>query len=364
MPEALSALLSDPRLAVAAAAAVLGLLFGILSESSQLCLFGGMREAREHRSPSRLAAYFVAVLAALAATQALIALAGFDLKASVYLSVASALPAIIIGGLLFGFGAALTRGCAGRLTILAASGNLRALTVIIVLGLAAYATMRGIFAPLRLPLEDFAKPATAAPDLATAAGLGAAGRIGIAIAAAIGALTLVRIAGLWRASAAIGIGLLVAAGWAASSILGDDGLEQLQPWTATFVAPLANGLQYLMTFTGAKIDFGVAFAGGVIAGALVSSLAGGRFRLHSFESPQQTLRYLLGAVMMGFGGVLALGCTTGQGLSGVSVLAPASFIAIASIGAGMWLGLLYDARQTGDARKTTVAEPSGHALKA
>ncbi len=358
MSQVFSSLFSDPRLAVAAAAAVIGLFFGILSESSQLCLFGGLREARDGK-PSRLAAYFIAVLASLAATQALIAYADIDLSASVYLAVASAIPGIVTGGLIFGFGAALTRGCAGRLTVLAASGNLRALTVIIVLGLAAYATMRGILAPLRLPIEAIAKPATAAQDIVTAAGLNASARIVLAAGALALALALFRFAGAFRTFASLAVGGLVAAGWGASAILGDDGLEKLQPWTATFVAPLANGLQYLMTFTGAKIDFGIAFVGGVMIGALVSSIAGGRFRLHSFESPRQTLRYLLGAVMMGFGGVLALGCTTGQGFAGVSVLAPASFAAIASIAAGMWAGLLYDARKTAGA-----ITPAGAALKA
>ncbi len=358
MTETFSALMSDPRLAVAMSAALIGVAFGILSETSQLCLFGGLREARENK-PSRLAAYAMTVLAALAATQLLISLADVDLKASVYLSAATGLPGIVLGGLIFGFGASLTRGCAGRLTILAASGNLRSLTVIIVLGLSAYATMRGIFAPLRLPLEAIARPAAAAPDLITAAGMGNAARVGVAIAALALAFTLFRMAGVYRALAALAVGGLVAAGWAASAILGDDGFEKLQPWSATFVAPLANGLQYLMTFTGAKIDFGVAFAAGVIAGAFASSLAGGRFRLHSFESPRQTLRYLLGAVLMGFGGVLALGCTTGQGFSGVSVLAPASFVAIAAISAGMWLGLLYDSRKT-----AAVRAPAGAAIKA
>ncbi len=345
MSEVFSSLFSDPRLAVAAAAAAIGVVFGILSESSQLCLFGGLREARDGK-PSRLAAYFIAVLASLAATQGLIALTDVDLSTSVYLAVASAIPGMILGGLIFGFGAALTRGCAGRLTVLAASGNLRALTVIIVLGLAAYATMRGILAPLRLPVEAIAKPAAAMPDMITAAGMGSSARLVLTFGALALAFGLFRFAGAFRTFASLAVGGLVAAGWAASAILGDDGLEKLQPWTATFVAPLANSLQYLMTFTGAKIDFGVAFVGGVLIGALVSSVVAGRFRLHSFESPRQTLRYLLGAIMMGFGGVLALGCTTGQGFAGVSVLAPASFAAIASIAVGMWAGLLYDARKT------------------
>lgn len=358
MVESIVAFFGEPRLAVAAAAAVIGLAFGALAETSQLCLLGGMREAREGRSPSRLAAYGIAVLAGLAATQALIGAGAIDIKGSVYLSVASALPGIIIGGLIFGFGAALTRGCAGRLSVLAATGNLRALIVIAVLGFAAYATMRGFLAPLRLPLEAIARPAAAYPDLVTASGLADGARYGVALLALIGVVALYRFAGAARTAASVAVGLLIAAGWAASSILGDDGLEKLQPWSAAYVAPLGNGLQYLMTFTGAKIDFGVAFAAGVLGGAFVSSVIGGRFHLQSFETPRQTLRYLAGAVMMGFGGVLALGCTTGQGLSGVSTLAPASFVAIASIAGGMWLGLLYDARKSTAGRGALVMQPA------
>lgn len=337
-----SALLSDPRLAVAAAALVIGVTFGALAESSQFCLLGGLREQRDGRGPSRLAAFVVAVFSALAITQALVATGVADVSGSVYLATATALPAVIIGGLVFGFGAALTRGCAGRLTVLAATGNLRALLVIVVVGLAAYAAMRGVFAPLRLPIEAFARPDAARPDLVSGFGLGEGARYGVAVLAALGALAFVRLAGVGRAVAAVAIGGVVAAGWAASSILGDDGFEKLQPWSAAFVAPVANGLQYLMTYTGARIDFGVAFVAGVLIGAFVSSMASGRARLVSFESPRQTLRYLAGGLLMGFGGVLALGCSTGQGLSGISTLAPASFVALASIAAGMWAGLVWD----------------------
>jgi uncharacterized membrane protein YedE/YeeE len=100
----------------------------------------------------------------------------------------------------------------------------------------------------------------------------------------------------------------------------------------------------VLTYTGAKIDAGVAFLCGVLIGAFLSSWAGGRAKLVSFESPRQTLRYLCGGVLMGFGGVLAIGCSTGQGLSGLSTLAPASFVAIAAICAGMWAGVSYDLR--------------------
>lgn len=343
MAEFFSSIFASPLLAVSAAAAILGLIFGALAESSQLCLLGGMRDAREGKSQRRLAAYAIAVLAALASTQALVAAGLLDLSASVYLATATALPAVVIGGLLFGFGAALTRGCAGRLTVLAATGNLRAFTVIVVLGLVAYATMRGILAPVRLPIEDLAKPAKAYADIGALGG--DTGRYVIAAIATVAALALLRRAGWKFGIAALAIGVTVALGWYASAALGDDGFDKLQPWSAAFVAPLGNALQYLLTFTGSKINFGIAFAGGVLAGAFLSALAGGRLKLQSFENPRQTLRYVAGAALMGFGGVLALGCTTGQGMSGVATLAPASIVALTAIATGMWAGLLYDARK-------------------
>lgn len=344
MSELLTSFLSEPRLLVAAATLVLGLLFGALAESSQFCFLGGFRDQAEGQGRARLAAFAAGSLAALALTQMLVAFGVVDLKTSIYLSAIAALPAVAFGGFLFGVGAAMTRGCAGRLTILTATGNLRALIVIVVVAIAGYAAMRGLFAPLRTTIESFARPAAAQADLAASAGLGAGGRMALAALAALGALALVRIAGVWRGVAAIMIGAIIAASWAASSILGDDGFDKLAAWSPSFINPLATGLIYVLTYTGAKIDAGVTFLCGVLAGAFLSSLAGGRAKLISFESPRQTLRYLAGGVLMGVGGVMAIGCSTGQGLSGLSTLAPASFVAIAAIGAGMWAGVAWDTR--------------------
>lgn len=336
--------LSEPRLLVAAATLIAGVAFGALAESSQFCLLGGMRDNAEGRGSSRLAAFGAGALAAVAVTQTLVGLGHLDLASSIYLSAVAALPAIAIGGFIFGIGAALTRGCAGRLTILSATGNLRALVVIFVVAIAGYATMRGLLAPVRTGLEAFARPAAAQPDLVTGAGLGDGVRLALALAAGIGALALVRIAGLLRGVAALAIGGLIAGSWAASSILGDDGFDKLAPWSPSFINPLSSSLLYVLTYTGARIDAGVTFLGGVLIGAFVSSLAGRRAKLVSFESPRQTVRYLSGGLLMGFGGVMAIGCSTGQGLSGLSTLAPASFVAIAAIAAGMWAGVAFETR--------------------
>ena len=344
MIETLQAYFTEPRLAVAAAMLALGVVFGALSESSQFCLQGGVREARQGEGAGRLRAFFAGALAALAITQGLVAAGALDLSGAMQLTAAAAAPAIAIGGFLFGVGAALTRGCAGRLTILAATGNLRALVVIIVVGLFGYMAMRGLLAPARLALEGFVRPAGPTPDLASLAGWGASGRFALAGAALAGALWLAARAGGWRGLGALLIGAVVAATWAASAWLGDDGFDKLAPWAPSFIAPLGNGLVFLLTYTGARVDAGAAFIAGVLLGAFVSAQAGGRARLVSFETPRQTVRYLAGGALMGFGGVMALGCSTGQGLSGVSTLAPASFLALASIIAGVWAGVAMDAR--------------------
>lgn len=336
--------LSEPRLAVAAATLVAGLLFGAFAESSQFCLLGGMRDAAEGQGRSRLAAFAVAALAAVAVTQALVGFGYLDLQTSLYLAAVAALPAVAIGGFLFGVGAAMTRGCAGRLTILSATGNLRALLVIVVVGLAGYATMRGLLAPARTELESYARPAAAQADLITGAGLGESARIALALIAGLAALALARVAGVWRGVAALAIGALIAGSWGASAVLGDDGFDKLAPWAPSFIAPLGNGLLYVLTYTGARLDAGITFLAGVLIGAFLSSLAGGRAKLVSFESPRQTVRYLSGGVLMGFGGVMAIGCSTGQGLSGLSTLAPASLVAISAIAAGMWAGVAYETR--------------------
>lgn len=338
------AFLSEPRLLVAAATLMVGVLFGALAESSQFCLLGGMREASEGRGRSRLAAFGAAALAAVGVTQALVGLGYLDLNPALYLTAVAAMPAVAIGGFLFGVGAVMTRGCAGRLTVLSATGNLRAVVVITVVAIAGYAAMRGLFAPVRTELEAIARPAAAHADLVTGAGFGETARLALALLAGVGAVALARVAGRGRGAAAIVIGALIAGSWSASSVLGDDGFDKLAPWSPSFINPLGNSLLYVLTYTGAKIDAGVTFLGGVLIGSFLSSLAGGRAKLVSFESPRQTVRYLAGGVLMGVGGVTALGCSTGQGLSGVSTLAPASFVAIAAIAAGMWVGIAFETR--------------------
>lgn len=316
----------------------LGVLFGALAERSEFCLLSGIRQAMRGERADKLGAFLVAMLVALAGTQVLAASDLIKLTDTIFFPATASVAAVIIGGLLFGLGAVLTRGCAGRLTVLAATGNLRALLMIFVFAFASYATQRGFLAWPRLSLE------AVAPSGFAAAGLSASLGDGAIYALAAGALIAVAaIVFAFRFSARVITGILIGAvvigGWVVTGILAADEFSDAKLFSLSFTSPLGNGLQYLMTATGSKIDFGIAMIAGILAGSGASALIGGRAKWQGFENPQQMLRYITGALLMGFGGVLALGCSMGQGLAGVSTLSYLSLLAIASIAAGMIAGL-------------------------
>ena len=330
----------EPRLIVILAGAAIGVVFGILAERSAFCLLSGVRDQRNGTRSGKIEAYVVAALMALAAVQGLV-LTGMDLSPAPLLQAVPALPAIILGGLLFGIGAALTRGCVSRLTVLSATGNLRAVIVLLVVGMVGYATMRGLLALPRTGLESLSRAdalAGAIPDVIAG---GDVLRMALVPSALACVIWLTLRAGGHRLRVIAGglIGLLVAAAYAVNATVGQDPFDPQPLQGLSFIAPVAATLQYVMTFTGAEINFAITFVLGVLSGSFLSALLGRRIAGQGFESPTQTGRYVLGGALMGFGGVMAMGCTVGQGLSGVAVLAPAGFVAVGAVIAGMWIGL-------------------------
>jgi len=131
--------------------------------------------------------------------------------------------------------------------------------------------------------------------------------------------------------AGVVIGLVIPAGWYITGVIGFDDFDPVRTESFTFTGPSAEGLMYLLTFTGSTINFGIAAIFGVILGSFAYVILTGKFRLESFTSQTDMLRHMLGAALMGFGGVLALGCTIGQGITGMSTLALGSLMALASI---------------------------------
>ncbi|MGA7809622.1 YeeE/YedE thiosulfate transporter family protein, partial [Bradyrhizobium sp.] len=142
-----------------------------------------------------------------------------------------------------------------------------------------------------------------------------------------------------QVAAGFAMGLLAAAGWFVTGYLGADDFNPVPVTSLTFIAPIADGLQYAMLSTGLTLNFGIATVGGVFAGSLVTALVTGRFHWEGYRSPRHMLRSAGGAALMGAGGAMAYGCSVGQGLTGLSTLALASFVAVAGIMLGTAMGL-------------------------
>tara|TARA_R110001599_G_scaffold57602_2_gene158370 strand:- start:2406 stop:3506 length:1101 start_codon:yes stop_codon:yes gene_type:complete len=345
---------------VVVAAFGLGILFGVIAEISRYCTRAAIAEWATPAQPgpasrNRTAQVGFAVLAALIGTQAMQYAGLIDLSGSIYWSVAIRPLPLLVGGLLFGIGMVLAGGCVSRLLVLAASGNFRAVVTILVTGIAAYATLRGILALPRIELENlFASELTPAGLFEDNGNLAAVFAAGIAAVAAAVVLTTRR-HGLARAILpGVAIGLLVVLGWFITGVVGNDDFEPTQLASLTFVAPVAESVQYLMIFTGDTVRFSIAMVGGVLAGAFSSALLSGRFRFQGFVSEGSILRYLSGGVLMGFGGVTALGCTVGQGLSGLSTAAPSSVIALGAILAGGFATMKFQATRQVEAKPSTL----------
>ncbi|MGH6741664.1 MAG: YeeE/YedE family protein, partial [Bradyrhizobium sp.] len=245
-------------------------------------------------------------------------------------------------------GMVLSNGCGSRALVLLGKGNLRSWVVVIVLGIFAEMTLKGLIAPARIAavrVTQVTVKITSLPALLSSFGLNEVyGRM-FATSLVSSALIIFALShGPFRRSlgqivAGIAVGLLIAAGWYATGHLGADDFNPVPVTSLTFVAPIADNLQYAMLSTGSTLNFGIATVSGVFAGSLVTALLTGRFELEGYRSPQHMLRSTGGAALMGTGGVMAFGCSIGQGLTGISTLALASFIAVAGIMAGTALGL-------------------------
>jgi len=319
----------------------IGLVFGATSQVTGFCLQRGLSHAVKQGDSRKLRAFVVAMATALLGSQGLAASGQVSLVASLYATPTLAWLALPLGGLLFGYGMALANGCGARALVLLGSGNLRSFVVLMCLGLAAYMTLSGVLAPWRLWLENLAVVRLPAPSLPLPLGV----PDWLVAMVTGGALLLWAFSNRkFRASprdwlGGLIIGALIPAGWYTTGVLGFDDFEPIRLVSLTFVAPIGESLQYLMLATGSRLSFAVCVVAGVVLGALIAALPRRKFILCSFDSPAHMLRGIAGGTLMGIGGVLALGCSIGQGLTGISTLSLASFLAVAGIVLGSLLGL-------------------------
>jgi uncharacterized membrane protein YedE/YeeE len=321
---------TTPQQASVLFAILVGILFGLLGQVTKFCfrrsLIGDDR---------RLAAgvWLMALAFAVLGTQIAVAFELVSFADHRFMISDLPIAAIAFGGLLFGAGMVLTRGCVSRLTILAGSGNLRAALVIVVFAIVAHATLKGVLAPLRVALGSLTVDVGNAISLANLPG-GALVWSGLIV---LGALAIALRSGNGVGALVMGaaIGLLVPLAWVGTGFILFDEFDPIAMESLSFTSPAAEGLFWVVASSSIPAGFGVGLFGGVLIGALIASVTFGGFGWQSFETPAQTGRYIAGAALMGVGGVLAGGCTLGAGLSGVPTLSLAAILAIVMIGVGV-----------------------------
>jgi uncharacterized membrane protein YedE/YeeE len=337
----------EPVYRVATLGFAIGIVFGAVANKTNFCTMGAVSDWVNMGSKDRLRAWFLAIGIAILVTQFMDARGMIDVDQAIYRTPNFGWLGHILGGTLFGIGMTLASGCGQRTLVRLGGGNLKSLLVVLLLGLTAYMTMRGLLALVRVNAIEPTNINLAAKGIAnqgidtligSAIGAGASSTVtwAVSIVLGLGLVIYAFASGTFRRSfdnilAGIVIGLVIPAGWYATGVIGFDDFEPVRFESYTFIAPTGDSLMYLLTYTGSTINFGVAAVGGVILGSFLYVILTGNFRLETFTDRGDMLRHVFGGIAMGFGGVLALGCTIGQGVTGLSTLAVGSLLSLVSI---------------------------------
>jgi uncharacterized membrane protein YedE/YeeE len=344
---------------VTGGAFILAFIFGAIGNRTNFCTMGAVSDWVNMGDLNRMRMWLLAIAVAIIGSNALHLAGLVDLSKSLYQTPNFTWLSYIVGGFVFGIGMTLGSGCGSKTLIRIGGGNLKSVIVFVFLGIAAYMTLKGVFGAFRVAvLEPVAVLLPTGQDLpsmlAGATGLEKNIWVG-ALSAAIGGGLLLFVylsedfrAGFDHTLGGIVTGLVVVGGWYVSGALGylaEDPNTLQEAFVATnsgrmesfsFVAPQAYTLELLMFWTDKSkiVTYGIASAIGVIAGSAAYALVTRQFRWESFRDAPDTANHIVGGMLMGFGGITALGCTVGQGISGFSTLALGSIITFVAIIAG------------------------------
>jgi uncharacterized membrane protein YedE/YeeE len=343
----------------------LAVVFGAIAQRTHFCTMGAVADIVNVGDWSRMRMWVLAIGVAMLGFNAMVAAGWVEAGKSIYAAPRLTWLSAAVGGLMFGFGMVLASGCGSKTLVRIGGGNLKSVVVFVVLGLSAFATLKGITGVARVATVDrVALEFASGQDLPTLAAQAfgvARGQAALALGALLGggliAWALARRDG--RSGdvllGGLGVGAVIVAMWWVSGQLGHvaehpETLEETFVATnstrmesLSFVAPVAYTVDWLLFFSdkGKVLTIGIVSTLGVVVGSALAALQSRSFRWEGFAGAEDTANHLVGAVLMGVGGVTALGCTVGQGLSGVSTLALGSFVALAGILAGAVLALRY-----------------------
>lgn len=313
-----------------------GAVFGVAAQRSGFCLRAATVEFARGSLGPRMAVWLLAFSTALVWVQGAEALGlmrGADAR---MMAVTGSWSGALVGGVVFGIGMVLARGCSGRLLVLAATGNLRSLVSGLIFAVVAQMSLSGILSPLRDRLAAlWVTPGGRNLDLLEAAGLPQAAGLALGLALALLALVVARRNRIGASTLvfASGVGFAVALGWVLTFGLSQVAFEPVQVESATFSGPSADTLMFFLQ-RGAALDFDIGLVPGVFLGALIAASAAGELRFQGFESAGAMQRAILGAGLMGFGAMLAGGCAIGAGVTGGSIFVATAWVALTAMWAG------------------------------
>jgi hypothetical protein len=347
---------------------VLAAVFGAVATRVNFCTMGAISDVVNFGDTRRLRMWLLAIAVAIAGAAALQTASLVDLSKTLYTGSRIGWLSLAVGGFLFGFGMTLGSGCGSKTLIRVGGGNLKSLIVLVFFAISGYMTLKGLFAlwrtvgldPMRLDVAAFGAKTSDLPSILAALGVGGAVKVWFpfVFAAALAAWVLANREFRATREMIVGgiiIGAVIVGGWYVSGHLGyvaEDPATLEEKFVATnsgraesfsYTAPIAYLLELLIYWTDQSrvLTFGIAGVLGMLVGSAGMALATKTFRWEGFTTTEDLANHVVGGILMGFGGVTALGCTIGQGLSGVSTLALGSFLAVGAIVAGCVAALKY-----------------------
>jgi len=315
-----------------------GLAFGFFAQRSKFCLRAAVIEFWHGKFGEKLAVWLLAFSTAVVAVQLFTVVGWLDVSTARQLASQGSLSGALIGGLIFGVGMVMTRGCASRLLVLSANGNLRALLSGLIFAVTAQSALSGALSPLRAEIGSWwVVDGGPGRDLLARLGLGHEAGLVFGMVWFVAALYFIWRSpqrSLWMWVGGIGTGLMVAAAWGYSQWVARESFDPVQIQGLTFSGPSAEWLMRVVQWPSPPIGFDFGLMPGVFLGSFLGALLGGDWKLEGFKDGYSMRRYMAGAVFMGFGSMLAGGCAVGAGVTGGSIFALTAWITLL----GMWIG--------------------------
>ncbi len=319
---------------LALGAMLIGMVFGFMAQRSRFCLRSAVIEFARNRMGGKLTVWLFAFATAVGGTQALAWFGWFDASNARQIAARGSLSGAAIGGALFGIGMILARGCSSRLLVLAAQGNLRSLISGLVFAVAAQSALTGALSPLRIALSElWTVEGGASRDLILQTGLGHGGALLFASVWLVAAVVWARRQQVppWGWLGAIGVGMSVTVAWWFTYQMTTVAFDTHPIQSLSFTGPSSEVLSRVLFVTDKPLTFDLGLVPGVFIGSFMAAALFGELKLEGFQGGPGMRRYIVGATLMGFGGMLAGGCAVGAGLTGAAVFTITAWITLCAM---------------------------------